>query len=205
MGFKSRRPRNSYSKEILNKAIAAVNSGLTVNEASRKFRIPRSSLYIKVSSKYDILKAGNTPLLALQAEDKLTQWLEYMLTLGRPVSKEHIINSAALLARETKKNPFNGGRPGDYWCECFYRRNEGLKRRMREVTWRSQFEPTIASLINWFRKIEKQFDKKDVFEVDSFRVFNIGEISLELNPSSDNRNSDQSGTMLIAGNAAGQL
>ncbi|KAL7291555.1 hypothetical protein TKK_0014810 [Trichogramma kaykai] len=203
----ARRIRVSYTQENLEKAITAVKAGASVNEASRKYRIPRSTLYIKVYSTLDIHKPGSTPLLSQEDEKKLIKWFDYMFTLERPVTKDHLINSVALLAKLSKKNIYNAGRPCDYWCECFYRRHGNLKEKMQKSAVKSKCEPNKITLMRWFDRILNQLHVMNLTDIDPTRVFNIGETILPLNPKSSqiNRIYERKGLVLIAGNVVGHM
>lgn len=213
--------RMQYKKEFLIAALKAVESGLSINAASAKFQIPRSILHSKVIGKYSNKKPGPVTILPPAQEALLTEWIFLCSDRGYPVTKMQLLNSVRMLVNEMGiKNPFNGNQPGRSWYEGFLRRHKDVRTRITENVSLSRASMNESSLRKWFFNIEMYLKEKELFNIDSSRVFNTDETALLLNPKATkvltikgnknvynivNNNEKESLTVLMAGNASGQL
>lgn len=108
-----KKKRVMYTKEVMDKALEAVKLGMPINTASKIYKIPRSSLHSKFINKYNNEKTGPHTVFTSKEENYFEEWILKMCSRGCPVTKEHLINSAAILIKQLNKpNPFVSGRPG---------------------------------------------------------------------------------------------
>ena len=64
-----------YNEETINQALEAINSGLPVREAARRFNIPRATLQFRRSNKFVKTTLGPSPILTLDKEKVLVNWI----------------------------------------------------------------------------------------------------------------------------------
>lgn len=218
---KIEKQRVVYSREVMEKALEDVKSGMPINKASRLHGVPRSSLHSKVTNKYRSNKPGPNPVLGEAEEEQIVKWVLRMASLGLPVTKDQVIDSVALMLKNSKKEtPFINGRPGRHWCEGFLRRHPELSKRMSENVSALRASVTRKYIHEWFDEIEKYLDSEGLRDIPGSRVFNTDETGLLLNPKGghvlakkgsrnvynlvDNNEKEQM-TALVTGNAVGQL
>ncbi|XP_011687383.1 PREDICTED: tigger transposable element-derived protein 1-like isoform X2 [Wasmannia auropunctata] len=217
----SKYKRIVYDKEVMDKAIEAVKSGTPINTASKLYKVPRSSLHSKIIKKYNHEKTGPGTVLTSEEENNLVQWILHMCSVGCPVNKDHLINSVAVLIKKlNKQTPFIDGRPGRHWYEGFLRRHPLLRKRISENVSLSRALVSEESVRKWFKDVGYYLKEKNLENIDSSRIFNTDETALLLNPKAGsvlarkgsknvynivNNNEKENLTVLITGNAAGQL
>ncbi|XP_020294258.1 uncharacterized protein LOC109859930 [Pseudomyrmex gracilis] len=213
--------RKIYSKEAMLKALEAVKSGTFINAASRLYNIPRSSIHSKVINKYSRDKPGPSSVLSDLEESDLVKWILFMSSRGCPVTKDHLINSVAMIVKKLNKpNPFVDDRPGRYWYAAFLKRHPELSKRMCKNVTLSRALVSETSVRKWFQNIDDYLKKEQLQNIDLSRIFNTDETALMLNPKESavlaekrskniynivNNNEKQNVTVLVTANAAGQL
>ena len=95
--------RKVYDEEVMQRALNAVNSGVPINTASREFNVPRSSLHSNVTQKYTKNRTGPSTIFSKEEEHALENWVLQMSKRGCPITKEHLINSVAILVKKSGK------------------------------------------------------------------------------------------------------
>ena len=61
--FSREKYNKKYNEETINKALKAINSGLPVREAARRFNIPRATLQFRRSNKFVKITLGPSTIL----------------------------------------------------------------------------------------------------------------------------------------------
>ena len=199
------RRRATYSQETLKKALAELKEGVGINTVSRVYEIPRSTLQAKKSNRYPTSKPGPDPVLTKEEEDNIVKWIDYMCGIRRSITRDHLIDSVALYVKKmAKPNLFVDGRPGRHWLEGFFRRNDGVKLKIRNHNAAiSKHFMNLENLTEWFETLNSSIRHENLDNIDSARVFNIGEMVAQMNLTSES--SKENVTVLLCGNAAGQF
>lgn len=127
---------------------------------------------------------------------------------------------AILIKKLNRPNTFFDGRPGRHWYEGFLRRHTVLRRRICENVSLSRALVSEDSVKNWFKEVGDYLKKENLENIDGSRIFNTDETALLLNPKGGsvlaakgsrnvynivNNNEKENLTVLVTGNAAGQL
>ena len=213
--------RKVYSKEVMQQALDAVHSGTSLNAASRAFNVPRSSLHSKVANKYSKSTTGPPTIFSQEEENALANWILQMSKRGCPITKEHLINSVAIVIKKSgKETPFVDGRPGRHWYEGFLKRHSQIKKRLCENVTLSRALVSENIIRKWFAYVKDFLVIEDLLNIDGSRIFNTDETSVLLNPKAGsvlakkgsknvynivNNNEKENLTVLVTTNAVGQL
>lgn len=109
----SGKKRCLYSVNDLEKALSAVNAGMSINAASKKFNIPRSTLDAKKKKIYAGKKPGPPTVLSNEEEKTLVDWIFHLSQRGFPVTKNQLLDSVQMLIRSLQReNVFVNGLDG---------------------------------------------------------------------------------------------
>lgn len=217
-----RKKRMLYPEQSLEAALKAVKAGMSINGASAKFQIPRSTLHCKVIGKYENKKPGPRSVLSPSLEAQLVKWIVSCSDFSHTVTKIQLLNSVRMLVKQMDlKNPFTENGPGRTWFEGFLKRNKMLKSKIMINPFYS-YETRESDLRKWFSQVKAHLLDRDLLDIDACRIFNADETSVLLNPKIDksltkdrrfskdvytvvNDNEKDILTVLVTGNAAGQL
>lgn len=69
--------KKKYSKEMLNRAMEEINSGMSAYQASKKYGIPKSTLKDKKNQKYANQNCGRQPVLGPDEEKLIIKWTSW--------------------------------------------------------------------------------------------------------------------------------
>ncbi|XP_020297300.1 uncharacterized protein LOC109861874 [Pseudomyrmex gracilis] len=221
MRSKDAQKRCSYSKENVELALTAINSGMKIAVAASKFGIPRSTLVSKKYKKYSEGKPGPATILTEEEEDVLVQWLFHCSKKGFPLTKTNLIDSVQLFVKKlNQKNSFMDNRLGRHWFEGFMRRHKNVSQRLAENLTFSRAIISETGLRKWFDEVLNYLKDKNLTNIDPSRIFNGDETCFLLNPKGGpvliekgtknaynivDNNEKESISVLIMGNATGQL
>nr|XP_023025875.1 uncharacterized protein LOC111513886 [Leptinotarsa decemlineata] len=210
-----------YSQDNLLSALEAIKHGMPRATAAKKFNVPRTTLIGKIDGRYpEICQSGASTVLTSEEENILVQWILNMARMGFPVTKLQLMDSVSLLVKNLKRpNKFNNGHPGRHWYEGFLQRHPEISQRMAQNLTASRAAVTKIKIQNWFGEISDYFTSSNIDIRDPERIFNSDESAFFLSPKGNSvlakKGSktvyDRSGndkeclTVLITGNAAGQL
>ncbi|XP_078053383.1 uncharacterized protein LOC144478901 [Augochlora pura] len=213
--------KRKYDEGAMCQALKAVRSGIPINTAAKKYRVPRSTLYGKYKQLHASDRRGRPTVLSTEAENKIVQWIIDMSRLGCPITKEHLMNSVTLQVKVSNiSNKFIHGKPSRHWYQGLRKRHPILIKRISENVTLSRASISESSVRKWFMDTEDYLRKENLLNIDSTRVYNIGETSLMLNPENGqvpakeesknvhkvvNNNEEENITVLVNGNARGQL
>jgi len=78
MSGKNTRKRCLYSINNLKDALSAINAGMSINAASKKYNIPRSTLDAKKKKLYAEKKSEPATILTNEEENTLIDWIFYL-------------------------------------------------------------------------------------------------------------------------------
>lgn len=110
-----------YDPNTLKLALESIANGMPVKTASKTYNIPKTTLHYKKTGKYPVECSPGAPTVLTQEEEStLIKWIIHVAKMGFPVSKDHLLDSVAmLLQKKNRPNPFRQNRPGRHWYESF--------------------------------------------------------------------------------------
>ncbi|CAB3250339.1 unnamed protein product [Arctia plantaginis] len=111
----------------IEKAIKAINKGMTLRLAALTYNIPRTTLIYRVKQGL----SGPQTLLTTEEETELANWIQFCTGDGCYWSKKDMItNIGEYLRKKDKGNLFKDGVPGERWYHLFLKRHPELKKCM---------------------------------------------------------------------------
>lgn len=89
MSGKYPKKRCLYTTDAIQKALTAINTSMSINAASKKFNIPRTTLDAKKKKKlYAEKKPGPSTVLSNEEEKTLVEWIFHLSRKGFSVTKK---------------------------------------------------------------------------------------------------------------------
>lgn len=174
-----------YNEETINKALEAINAGLPVREAARRFNIPRATLQFRRSNKFVKTTLGPSPILTSDEEIILVNWITENHKRGFPRRKEDIQESVKeYLDKNPRDNPFVNNRPGEVWYKAFLRRNPHISERTGEAVTAASGNLSEQDIRKWFGGIQEYLQSKGWQSIleNPDRVLNADETCFNLCP-----------------------
>lgn len=215
--------RMLYSLDRMNNALDRVRNGGTIRGASRLYEIPESTIHDKIIQRYANPTPGAPPVIRLENEERIVEWLIDMAKAGLPINTQRLRVFVAKYVKLAKiKNPFKKDTPGPRWVAGFLKRHSNISRRVASSLARSRACVTPGTINSWFGEITAYLEEKHLVETmkNPIQIFNMDETAVRTIPTRDVvlaesngkqvhtrvGNSDkESYTALFAGNAAGML
>jgi len=130
-----RRKLFQYSPTKIQLALNAVKDGsLNVLQASKMYKVPRSTLRNKLSGKSpdSVHQVGPKAVLGEETEAKLVNWILTVAKMGFPINKLMLLDTVEKIvtsAKDSISTPFIDGRPGRKWFEGFMRRHSEISQK----------------------------------------------------------------------------
>lgn len=125
--YKRKTTRMTQSPEILDPIIDKIKRGiLSIRKASMEYKIPFSTLqsYISGRRKYQNATGGRKPVLTLEEEKQLADYLKTLEKWGFGLSRTEVLDCVQdYVTQNNIKNNFQNNRPGEDWFLGFKRRN----------------------------------------------------------------------------------
>lgn len=125
--YKRKTTRMTQSREILDPIIDKIKRGiLSIRKASLEYKIPFSTLqsYMSGRRKYENATGGRPPVLALEEEKELADYLKTLEKWGFGLSRTEVLDCVQdYVTQNHIKNSFKDNRPGEDWFLGFKRRN----------------------------------------------------------------------------------
>lgn len=178
--------RLQYSRDDLNAALQHMKNGMTTYAASKRFKVPKTTLLYKQRGIYaQNAHIGHPTILTASEENKIKEWLLYIAKTGFPATKDQLLDSVQLLLKNLKRqNNFKNGRPGRRWYEGFLKRNPDISERISQHLVKSRSTIRETSIRGWFQEINTYFLENNLMEIikDPKRVYNCDETAFLLAP-----------------------
>lgn len=178
--------RAKWDVDSLKNAIESVKNGtMGVNEAARKFGIPKSTLKDRIK-KSDTEKHGLGPssCLGIDAELKLVRHIKTLQKFGFAPDTNSVRIWAFQLAEEMKiKHKFNkdNRKAGYDWLHSFLRRHPDISVRTAEgISINRATGMNRETVKQYFELLEKVLNENGLFDKPS-NIFNMDETGLQLN------------------------
>lgn len=192
-----------YCEEDVKKALEAIRDGTPIATASKKYKVPRTTLRNKVCGKAPETsgRLGREAVLGNGVEDRLAQWLLQTSKMGFPINKDSLLYSVKQLVEiEKLPNPFKNNVPGRKWFEGFLRRHPRIAHKKAEHLCKARAILTESRIRLWFSDLRDQLSEKVDILQDPRRVFNMDETVVYLSPKGGTRTSGKRQIGLRRGN-----
>jgi len=178
-----------YSEEQMRLALEDVTSkSLSLNKASIKYNIPKSTLPMKLSGKTLLVrKMGPCSFLSDKEENRIKAWVLNNATLGFPLKEEDVKDSVQKVIKDfPRTTPFKDSRPGEKWMKLFLKRNSEITKRNTEVISKARAAVTEEKIRDWFQELDDFLMNQNCRDVldDPSRIFNCDETGLQACPKS---------------------
>ena len=163
---------------------AVVNGEATVSQASRLFKVPRTTLSDRVHGKIPLgVKAGRPPVLGEENEKALVRYITYMAEHRYPVTKKQVIGLAWAISLEKNKECFLKHGPTNKWWRCFRQRHKDLTMRKPENIDAGRFKNATPEVIDsYFALLKETMEKEGLIDKPGC-VFNCDETAIRLEKS----------------------
>lgn len=175
--------KKKYNEEDIEKALAAMKSGISLRTAAKRYNIPRATLQFRKSPKFVKTEFGPSPILTKSEEAKLVSWILDCQQKGFPRRKEDVQASVKqFLTENPRSNPFTDNCPGEGWMKAFLKRNPVLRNRTAEGVSSASANVSENDIRGWFKQIDDYLKNKglqDIF-LDPSRIFNSDETGFQL-------------------------
>ena len=204
--------RKQWTDQQMSMALDAIKNGGSINNVSKTWGIPKTTLLYKHTGKVPLGKnSGPAPVLSPAEEALFVKWILYFHQRGFTVSKNRLIDNAEDFIQKWKiKTMFTNGRPGRHWYEAFLRRHPEVPHCSRK---------SDSETRNWFEEAKALLDEKGLSDIKGFRIFNLNESLFYFSPTGEIvlvKKGDKLGqnaqnekqeclTVLLTSNAMGQL
>lgn len=178
--MKKRKQKTKYSDDVLKAAIESVREGSTIRAAAKQFSIPATTLSDKIKGKH-LMKSGIKPILSVDVEAKIAEWIIYCAKKGDPRTKKEVIDVASTyLMRETGRlEPLSDG-----WFDNFMRRHSKISTRTPQLVTRSSANVTEDDVRRFHKSFCDWLEEEGFthLALDPTRWLNADETGFELNP-----------------------
>ncbi|XP_018369512.1 PREDICTED: tigger transposable element-derived protein 1-like [Trachymyrmex cornetzi] len=176
--------RKRWSDTELEKALADVRCGKSINGISKSSGIPKSTLIAKLKGYRPIGKRSGPPtVFSIEEEAIIVHWMLHLSQRGFPVTKTQLFyNVVHLIKRLGRETPFTDGRPGRHWYEAFLRRHPEISIRVTQNLSKNRASVTEDILRGWFKEVEQHLTEKQLINIDGARIFNCDESAFYLCP-----------------------
>lgn len=188
--IKQKRTHFQYTEEALAKAVQAIRiEKKSIRETCRLFGVPRSTIQDRISgrTKEQPRKVGPEPILGVDGEKKVVDWIIDLAKCGIPVSKEVLLETVTKLIKDIgKEDKFPEGRPGQTWYQGFLRRHPEISLREPEGINKAREAVKESSIRKWFTELEYFLTERGMADVlkDPDRILNGDETGVSLCPKS---------------------
>lgn len=132
------------------------------------------------------MKPGRKPLLGIENEQRLRDWIEEGGRLGSPKSIADVKVAAwGISSNSLDTDKFGVKGPSNGWFKNFLRRNPTMKKRKPEGLSSASAAVNWKNVQNWFTDITEYLIEKDLFDIlnDPSRVLNMDEAGFVHSPS----------------------
>jgi hypothetical protein len=169
-------PRKQYSQESLDEAVKMYVGGTKLGEVLKIFPyIPKRTITRRAKQTKEnvcIRRPGPQPVLSVELESDLQDWIVEMQRQGFPVSRDTILVKGNELFHELYGNTRSVGDLGRGWINRFMERHPLLTTRTSQVIKRVRAEATEDGLRTFMWEMSKHVLERGL---TSDRIFNMDE------------------------------
>ncbi len=199
----------SYTKDDLEFALVKIKNGMSIKMASRTFKIPRGTRQNRIHNrtKKSVNRSGPAPVLTVEEEKSIVDWIEENMKRGFPKRYGDMIFAVKeFLDKCPRPNPFKGKNivkyytersqkiqevevvldnlPGRSWYNSFLHRNPKISLRQPESVTDASSKVSESDIRRWFKQIEDYCVENECEEAlkDPTRIYNADETGFQLCP-----------------------
>lgn len=176
--------RKCYTNSQVAKALSMIQQGMSVYKASKLYNVPETTLRNKRQDLYSNEKCGKKPVLNLNEEEQIVDWIHYLCKCGFPVTKKQLLHTVSKLVEDLgRPNKFKDGVPGKKWILGFTQRHPAVANYIQNPP-TSGNQVTEEALRAWFYRLRTYVEENDLLHVfeDPKRIFNCDEYGFFLCP-----------------------
>ncbi|XP_037033041.1 uncharacterized protein LOC119072027 [Bradysia coprophila] len=189
MGRCKKQPKKSYSQQQLFSAIQAVRNGASQFASAKKFGIPRSTLFNKITGKTLLgKKPGPATVLLPEEEQTIENWVFGLAVRGFPVTKRQLLRSIQFYLNINKrKTIFKNNIPGRKWYDSFRERHPLISEKLSQNLTVRRAAVSANAIRAWHAEIVKYCEEHSLMDAlkDPERVFNMDEKGFILTPNNE--------------------
>lgn len=116
---KNKKYSKKYQEDDIQRALAAIKSGMPKKKATQIFGVPRATLQFRLAPKFTKIEPGRSTDLSIEEENDLIKWLLESHRKGFPRRKIDVqLSVKAFLDAEGRKTPFKDNMPGIIGTAC---------------------------------------------------------------------------------------
>ena len=177
--------RADWTHENLQDAVKAVQSGMSLNEASKSFGVPWSTLKRRITSGCFTKKAlGGPRVLTLELENKMVKHILRLQKVGFAPTRTDVRTMAYKLAEKcNQQHKFNRQKQmaGLDWLHLFLKRHPELSIRKSEGVSQSRSRAlNRKNVANYFSLLQNTLIDQNLLDKPG-NIFNVDESGLQLN------------------------
>ncbi|KAK9717495.1 CENP-B N-terminal DNA-binding domain [Popillia japonica] len=200
-----------YNKEDLRKALDEIRKKqIKIREACRKYGVPKTTILDRLSGRVPekLRQPGPAPLLTVEGEIRIKDWVINIAKCGFPIKKETLIDTVAKIIKDSKQNIFKkqkldktnryyfttGSRKYQQSKSRYNRRkNKEVVKRNPEISLREAESINKARAViteerikKWFSELNTYLEENNLLDIlnDPDRVFNGDKAGFSLCPKS---------------------
>ena len=174
-----RGPYRSWNRINMQKAVKAVEEGMSVRKAAEKFTVPQSSPHDRVTGRVHFeARSGPSPYLSYEEEKELASFLIQTAKIGYPHTKRQVLALVGKIvaAKGIQTTVSNG------WWEQFCQRHPKMTLKTAVPLAYSRAAASDPEVLNmYFDILEETLRGNDIFN-RPVHIFNCDETGLPLNP-----------------------
>lgn len=170
-----------YSVSDLEDALIEISEGLSVYAASKKYKIPETTLrQYKNGNRQG--KQGRKLMFAPEIEQEIVVWLKKCAARGSPVTKEQVLETVWQIRRKISMD-LEVEAPSKRWFKDFLQRNSSVTLRTPQAITKSSANVSETDIRRWFEIITAYLTNENLLHLinDSSRFINCDETGFELN------------------------
>ena len=169
-----------YRTSKVKQALVAVQKGMSLSQASKKYFVPRTTLRRRVLGEVATSRSvGPMPILGIQNEEKISEWLINLSRMGIPIDKDCLLHSVKKLIEVLRiETPFKNNLAGRKWFVGFMKRHPNLSKKKAEYLSKSRAAVPETKIRKWFSDLQELWgDQANVLQHPD-RVLNMDETSI---------------------------
>lgn len=174
------------SEEQLQKALQAVEDGMSIRKAAITYDVKRSTIQFRRSNKFrNKTTFGPRPILTDVEEKNIETWILSCHKKGFPLREYDVrISVKHFLDENPRANSFPENFPQDGWMKAFLKRHPKITFRTPEGITSASSTVSETNIRKWFTEIETYLKEKGFYEIleDPSRIFNGDETCFLLCP-----------------------
>ncbi|KAJ8966802.1 hypothetical protein NQ314_003298 [Rhamnusium bicolor] len=176
-----------YDEQNLKNAVEEVKNGGKLREVCRRYGVPKSTVLDRIKGRISetCKKMGPDPILTIEHEQQLADWISELARCGFPFKKNELLQSVQKIVKdENLKSPFRNGRPGEKWYAGFLRRHPKLVLKNGETLEKYRAQLTQEYIRSWFLDLKTFLTESKALDIldNPSRMLNEDETGFRLCP-----------------------